>query len=66
MQDEGYKCYTPSIYTTSVGVINNVPQDLSTEEIQEYIICDFNILNVERMNLFDKESNSNKPGNKIK
>lgn len=66
LKDEGYKCFIPSIFTTSIGIIKYVPLEISPEEIKSQIICSYNILNVERMEFFDKESKTYKPGQKIK
>lgn len=66
LKDEGYKCFIPRIFTTSIGIINYIPLEITVEEIKSQIICACNIVNIERMEYYDKESSSYKPGQKIK
>lgn len=61
-----YKIYIPLIYTTSIGIVRNIPMEIEMEEILKYIECDCNVVDAVRMNFWDKEAQVSKPSYNIK
>lgn len=62
------KSYIPNSFVKCVGIVKDVPIDLSTEEILSsyQIQGNIKIINITRMNYFDKLTNTSKIGRNLK
>lgn len=58
--------FIPNEYIKAIGIVKNVPADLSNQEIIEYLESDTPVETIERLNYWDKNANCAKPGTSLK
>lgn len=58
--------YIPNEYVKAVGIVKDVPLDLTNNEIIEYLESDIPVEQIERMNFWDRNEMRAKPGTSIK
>lgn len=61
-----YNMFIPYEYVSTYGIIRNIPTYISIEEIKKNITSDTPVMEVERMNFWNKELKQSQPGTSIK
>lgn len=70
IQDEDLRgsvnTYIPSQHIKTVGIIRGIPQDLTNNEIEDFLLSEVPIESFERLNYWDQEKKCAMPGTSLK
>lgn len=58
--------FIPNEYVKSIGIVKNVPLDLTNDDISDFIKSSVPIERIKRINFWDKETKQAKPGTSLK
>lgn len=61
-----YRSFIPNNCIKSIGIIRNVPTELTDNEIEEFMVSEVPVESFERMNFWDQNEKRAKPGTSIK
>lgn len=61
-----FKMFIPNDYISTHGIIRNIPTYITIDEIKNNIVSDSPVIEVERMNFWNKEIKQAQPGTSIK
>lgn len=65
LREKGYKAYIPRHLVCITGVIGGIPMDIEMEDIQQDVECMYSVVNVYRLNRWDREQGKKVASNRV-